>query len=261
MNSLTTPAGSSTTPLGSPPPREIAAATRGLVKLYRTGETEIRALDGIDIDLEAGRLTAIMGSSGSGKSTLMHCLAGLDRPTSGRVYLGQTDLAPLDDTALTILRRTRIGFVFQSFNLLPTLTAEQNIRLPLRLAHRTVPPDWFTTVVSTLGLTDRLSHRPAQLSGGQQQRVAMARALITQPDLVVADEPTGALDSHNSAQLLAFLRTLVREFGQTVVLVTHDPAAAAFADRVVLLRDGRVAGDLHSPSPDAVLDAVRDAGR
>ncbi|MBP6997279.1 MAG: ABC transporter ATP-binding protein [Phycicoccus sp.] len=247
--------------LDSASPHPIAAAARGLVKAYQTGETEIRALDSVDVDIETGRLTAAMGASGSGKSTLMHCLAGLDRPTEGQVFLGRTDLTPLDDTALTVLRRTRIGFVFQSFNLLPTLTAEQNIRLPLRLAHRGVDADWFRTVVSTLGLTDRLTHRPGQLSGGQQQRVAMARALITRPDLVVADEPTGALDSRSSDQLLAFLRTLVREFGQTVLLVTHDPGVAAFADRVLVLHDGRLVRDLREPTPDALRDAVRDGGR
>lgn len=238
----------------------VAARTVGLVKEYGSGENRVRALDGVDVAFAAGEFTAIMGPSGSGKSTLMHLLAGLDSATSGQVLLGDTDLTRLSDRQLTVLRRSRVGFVFQAFNLLPMLTARQNITLPLKLAGRRPDAAWFDQVCTTLGLTDRLGHRPSELSGGQQQRVAMARALMTRPDVLFADEPTGALDSRTSTEMLAFLRRSVRDFGQTVVMVTHDPTAAAAADRVVLLADGRLAGELRDVTRDDVLDAMRDLG-
>ncbi|EYR62511.1 ABC transporter ATP-binding protein [Actinotalea ferrariae CF5-4] len=233
---------------------------RSLTKVYGTGEAAVRALDGVDVDVARGAFTAIMGPSGSGKSTLMHLLAGLDTATSGTVHLGPTELTGLGDRDLTHLRRDRIGFVFQSFNLLPMFTAEQNVLLPLELAGARVDQDWVDTLVDVLGLRDRLTHRPAELSGGQQQRVAIARALVHRPEVVFADEPTGNLDSRAGAQVLSFLRRSVRELGSTVIMVTHDPTAAAYADRVVLLADGRIAGDISDPTPDAVLaslDALR----
>jgi putative ABC transport system ATP-binding protein len=239
-----------------------AVVTTDLTKTYGTGETQVRALDGISVTFAAARFTAIMGPSGSGKSTLLHCAAGLDTATSGSVRLhhrggGDTDLSQLGDRALTLLRRRRLGFVFQSFNLLPALTAEQNIRLPLELAGVAPDAGWWRTVVDALGLSDRLRHRPAELSGGQQQRVACARALMPRPDVVFADEPTGNLDSRAGHALLEFLRRSVSEFGQTIVMVTHDPVAASFADRVVLLADGHVVGEINDPTPDRVLDRLR----
>ena len=224
-----------------------AVAAVDLVKVYGSGDTAVRALDGVTVGFARAQFTAIMGPSGSGKSTLMHCLAGLDSVDGGTVELfdaqgGATDLTALSDAALTRLRRTRIGFVFQSFNLLPTLTAEQNIRLPFALSATAPDPDWYRTVIEVLGLADRLSHRPSELSGGQQQRVACARALLPRPDVVFADEPTGNLDSHAGQAVLAFLRRSVDEFGQTVIMVTHDPLAAGYADRTVRLADGRVVG-------------------
>jgi putative ABC transport system ATP-binding protein len=241
---------------------ECSAAVRvaGIVKVYGSGEAAVRALDDVSVDFETGRFTAIMGPSGSGKSTLMHCAAGLDRVDAGTVTVGGTTLRGLSDRALTRLRRERIGFVFQSFNLLPTLTAEQNIRLPLKLAGRRADRAWFDHVVDVLGLTDRLDHRPAQLSGGQQQRVACARALLPRPDVIFADEPTGNLDSRSGAGVLEFLRQCVRDLGQTVVMVTHDPNAAAHADRVVMLADGHLVGELAAPTADRVLDALRRLG-
>ena len=236
-----------------------------LVKVYGSGETAVTAVDGVSVRFPAGRFTAIMGPSGSGKSTLMHCAAGLDTVTGGSVHLyghdgAATDLTRLGDRSLTRLRRDRIGFVFQSFNLLPTLTAEQNIGLPLELAGRRPDPAWFRTVITTLGLTDRLAHMPSQLSGGQQQRVACARALLPRPDVIFADEPTGNLDSKSGQELLTFLRDSVRELGQTVVMVTHDPVAASFADAVVLLADGRVAGHIENPTAETVLDRLKNLG-
>lgn len=248
------------TPVQSGTASPPAAGTRDLVKVYGSGHTAVRALDGVSVDIETGRFTAIMGRSGSGKSTLMHCLAGLDRASAGTVLLGDTDLTRLSDRELTILRRTRVGFVFQSFNLLPMLSAEQNILLPLRLSRTRLDRGWFDTVTETLDLKDRLGHRPSELSGGQQQRVAMARALITRPDVLFADEPTGALDSRTSSEMLAFLRRSSRQFGQTVVMVTHDPNASTYADRVLLLADGRLAGDLPTPSAESVLAAVSHLG-
>jgi putative ABC transport system ATP-binding protein len=242
-----------------------AVAVSDLVKVYGTGETAVRALDGVSVAFAAGRFTAIMGPSGSGKSTLMHCAAGLDTVTSGTVRLfdadgGAVDLTRLRDRDLTRLRRQRIGFVFQSFNLLPTLTAAQNIALPLELAGRRPEPDWWHTIIDMLGLADRLHHTPARLSGGQQQRVACARAVVARPDVVFADEPTGNLDSRTGHQVLELLRRTVRELGQTVVMVTHDPVAASFADRVVLLADGRDVGEILDPTPDSVLDRLKHLG-
>ncbi|WP_369808994.1 ABC transporter ATP-binding protein [Nocardia sp. NRRL S-836] len=231
------------------------------VKVYGNGDTAVRALDHVSLALPARTFTAIMGPSGSGKSTLMHCLAGLDTVDSGQVWVGKTELTGLSDAALTRLRRDRIGFVFQSFNLLPTLTAQDNILLGLRLAGRT--PDegwWFAAVVDALGLRGRLEHKPGELSGGQQQRVACARALVGRPDVVFADEPTGSLDSRSGAEVLDFLRTSVREMGQTVVMVTHDPVAASYSDHGVLLADGRVATHLPSPTPDRVLAELSGLG-
>jgi putative ABC transport system ATP-binding protein len=241
-------------------PATAAAAAVDLVKVYGSGDTAVHALDGVTAGFAAGEFTAIMGPSGSGKSTLMHCLAGLDTVTSGSARIGGTELAGLSDRALTRLRRDRIGFVFQSFNLLPTLTAAQNIRLPLELAGRSPGKDWWDVVIDATGLRDRLSHRPSEMSGGQQQRVACARALITRPDVVFADEPTGNLDSRSGAEILSFLRSCVRELGQTVIIVTHDPVAASYAGRVVFLADGRVSGELLAPTPRSVLDYLQRAG-
>jgi putative ABC transport system ATP-binding protein len=238
----------------------VAAATVDLVKVYGADDTAVYALDGVTVEFAAARFTAIMGPSGSGKSTLMHCLAGLDTPTSGAVSIGTAQLSGLSDRALTMLRRSHIGFVFQSFNLLPALTAEQNIRLPLDLAGRRPEPAWWNQVIGRLNLADRLGHRPSELSGGQQQRVACARALITRPDVIFADEPTGNLDSASGAEVLGFLRASVRELGQTVIMVTHDPVAASYADRVVFLADGQVCGELAGPTPQSVLDHLKLAG-
>ncbi|WP_091945318.1 ABC transporter ATP-binding protein [Trujillonella endophytica] len=245
---------------GAPPPTADAVRATALTRTYGSGPTAVHALAGVDVAFGRGAFTAIMGPSGSGKSTLMHCLAGLDTPTGGQVFLGGTELTRLRDDQLTRLRRERIGFVFQSFNLLPVLDARENIVLPMQLAGRRPDPGWFDAVVARLGLRDRLRHRPAELSGGQQQRVAVARALLPRPDVVFADEPTGNLDSRSGAEVLGLLRSSVRETGQTVVMVTHDPGAAAYADRVVLLADGRVAGDLADPTADSVLTALRGLG-
>ena len=238
-------------------PARTALEATDLVKTYGSGDTAVRALDGVTVAFAAGEFTAIMGPSGSGKSTLMHCLAGLDTPASGSVRIGGTEISGLGDRALTLLRRRRVGFVFQSFNLLPTLTAEQNIRLPLELAGRKPDPQWWDAVITSLGLNDRLRHRPSQLSGGQQQRVACARALITRPDVVFADEPTGNLDSRSGAEVLGFLRASVRELSQTVIMVTHDPMAASYAGRVLFLADGRVSGEVSAPTPQSVLDYLK----
>jgi putative ABC transport system ATP-binding protein len=228
--------------------------------VYGKGPTAVRALDGIDVAFEKGRLTAIMGPSGSGKSTLLHCLAGLDSLTSGSVFIGDTDLTTLGDKRLTILRRERIGFVFQAFNLVPTLTAEENVELPLRLAGKHADRVWFDTLVDALGVRDRLRHRPSELSGGQQQRIAAARALMTRPELVFADEPTGNLDSRSAAELMATVRAAVDDFGQTVVMVTHDAHVASYADRVVFLADGRIVHELSSPTVELILDTLKSLG-
>jgi putative ABC transport system ATP-binding protein len=234
-----------------------AVAAGEVTKVYGSGDAAVHALRGVSVGFAHGAFTAIMGPSGSGKSTLMHCLAGLDTVDGGSVSLGQVELTRLNDRQLTQLRRDRFGFIFQSFNLLPTLTAEQNIRLPLELAGRRHDQLWMNKVVGALGLRERLSHRPSELSGGQQQRVACARALIHRPEVIFADEPTGNLDSRSSSEVLGFLRSSVREMGQTIVMVTHDPVAASYADRVVFLRDGRINGEMYRPTPDSVLDALK----
>jgi putative ABC transport system ATP-binding protein len=235
----------------------VAARTVAAVKVYGHGDTAVRALDGVSVDLRAGRYTAIMGPSGSGKSTLMHCVAGLDDLTSGQVWVGDQELGSLSDKARTLLRRDRIGFVFQAFNLVPTLTAEENLTLPILLAGRKPDRAWLDQVVDTVGLRDRLRHRPAELSGGQQQRVAVARAVVTRPELVFADEPTGNLDSRSGAEILGLLRRAVDELGSTVAMVTHDPVAAASADTVLFLVDGRIVDELVHPTPDAILDHLK----
>ena len=235
------------------PVADAVVVVRDLTKVYGTGDSEVRALDGVTLDLGRGEFTAVMGPSGSGKSTLMHCCAALDTPTSGQVLLGEDDLSRLDDARLTRLRRDRLGFVFQSFNLVPTLSAEENVALPLAIAGRRPDPAWWDLVVGAVGIADRLSHRPQQLSGGQQQRVAVARALMSRPTVVFADEPTGNLDSRSGAEVLSLLRRAVDEFGQSIVMVTHDPVAAAYTDRVVFLADGRVAGELRDPTRESVL--------
>jgi len=237
-----------------------AAHAVALRKTYGTGQAAVHALAGVTVTFDRGRFTAVMGPSGSGKSTLMQCMAGLDRPTSGQTFVGGMDIGTLDDAGLTQLRRDRIGFVFQSFNLVPTLTAAENITLPVALAGRRVDREWLDLLVKELGIGDRLTHRPNELSGGQQQRVACARALINKPDLVFADEPTGNLDSNASAGLLAFLRRSVTELGQSIVMVTHDPRGAAYADRVVFLDDGAVVGELAQPTADSVLERMRTLG-
>jgi putative ABC transport system ATP-binding protein len=237
-----------------------AARAIGAVKVYGKGETAVRALDGITVSFSTGAFTAIMGPSGSGKSTLMHCLAGLDTLTSGQVYVGDTDLSDLDDRDLTVLRRDRVGFIFQAFNLVPTLTAGENIVLPLTLAGRKPDPSWMQQVIGSLRLGDRLTHKPAELSGGQQQRVACARALATRPDIIFADEPTGNLDSVASAEVLTFMRRSVQRLNQTVVMVTHDPAAAGYADRIVFLADGRIVDEMLDPTAQKVLDRMKDLG-
>jgi putative ABC transport system ATP-binding protein len=230
------------------------------VKVYGKGENEVRALDGVTAQFHTGRFTAIMGPSGSGKSTLMHSVAGLDTLTSGTVYIGDTDITRLSERRLTELRRDRIGFIFQSFNLVPTLTAHENIVLPMKLARRKADREWVDQVIDTVGLRNRLRHRPSELSGGQQQRVAVARALASRPEIIFADEPTGNLDSRTGAEILSFMRSAVREFGQTIVMVTHDPVAASYADRAIFLADGRIVDDLDSPTSGSVLDRMRTLG-
>jgi putative ABC transport system ATP-binding protein len=240
--------------------RPAAARTVDAHKTYGKGTTEVRALDGVTVAFEAGQFTAIMGPSGSGKSTLLHCVAGLDTLTSGSAFIGDADLSTLDDHDLTVLRRDRIGFVFQSFNLVPTLTARANITLPLRLAGRKGDTAWIDQVVRTLGIADRLDHRPAEMSGGQQQRVAVARALASRPAIIFADEPTGNLDSKAGAEVLHFLRQAVDELGQTIVMVTHDPVAASTADRILFLADGKVVDQMLEPTPDRVLERMKRFG-
>jgi putative ABC transport system ATP-binding protein len=237
-----------------------AARAERVSKSYGEGDAAVHALDDVSVSLNAGEFTAIMGPSGSGKSTLLHVLAGLDRPTSGEIYVGNTEITRLKDKALTLLRRDQIGFIFQSFNLLPTLTAAENIVLPIRIAGRKPDEFWVQSIVETVGLTERLSHRPSQLSGGQQQRVAAARALASRPQIVFADEPTGALDSKSGSELLGFLRKAVKELGQTVVMVTHDPVAASYADRVIFLADGKIVDEMADPTADSVLDSMKRLG-
>ncbi|NJQ02774.1 ABC transporter ATP-binding protein [Streptomyces zingiberis] len=234
----------------------VAASARKVVKAYGAGETRVMALDEVDVDIERGRFTAIMGPSGSGKSTLMHCLAGLDTVTSGEIRLGDTEITGLKDKKLTQLRRDRVGFIFQAFNLLPTLNALENITLPMDIAGRKPDQPWLDRVVDTVGLRDRLRHRPTELSGGQQQRVAVARALAARPEIIFGDEPTGNLDSRAGAEVLGFLRRSVDELGQTIVMVTHDPVAAAYADRVLYLADGRIVDDMRDPTAERVLERM-----
>jgi len=246
-------------PVPSSPPTAAAGAIDA-TKIYGLGDAEVRALDGVTVSFETGKFTAIMGPSGSGKSTLLHCLAGLDVLTSGATYVGDTYLAALDDRQLTELRRTKVGFVFQAFNLIPTLTADENIRLPMMLGGETGDTQWIGQVIDTVGLSDRLHHHPSELSGGQQQRVAVARALASRPDIIFADEPTGNLDSTTGAEILDFMRRAVREFGQTIVMVTHDPNAASYADRVVFVADGKIDGELMEPTTDAIFERMKHLG-
>jgi len=243
-------------------PRSSTAVARAVraTRVYGAGDTAVLALDDVTVDIPTRRFTAVMGPSGSGKSTLMHCMAGLDDLTSGQVFLGDIDLGTLPDRELTILRRERVGFVFQSFNLIPTLSALENITLPSRLAGRKPAREWLDAVIDTVGLADRLSHRPAELSGGQQQRVAMARALASRPEIIFADEPTGNLDSKSGGELLAFMRHSVAELGQTIVMVTHDPVAAGYADAVVFLADGRLVDTMDEPTAERVLDRIKGLG-
>src|ERR1700733_7081681 len=252
--------GSSTSTIDIGSTAAPAARAIDLMKTYGAGETAVRALDGVTVDFERGRFTAVMGPSGSGKSTLMHCMAGLDVPTGGRAFIGEDEIGRLDDGELTGLRRDRIGFVFQAFNLVPTLSAGDNITLPAELAHAEIDRGWFDYLVGQLGIADRLSHRPSELSGGQQQRTACARALLARPALIFADEPTGNLDSNASGEVLTFLRRAVAEHRQTIVMVTHDPVAAAYADRVVFLADGDVVGELLSPTAATVLEQMTRLG-
>ncbi|MFI1824868.1 ABC transporter ATP-binding protein [Streptomyces sp. NPDC020412] len=238
-------------------PTAVAARATDLSKVYGQGETQVVALDRVTVDFNQAEFTAIMGPSGSGKSTLMHCVAGLDTFSSGSVRIGETELGSLKDKQLTQLRRDKIGFIFQAFNLLPTLTALENITLPMDIAGRKPDKQWMNNVIDMVGLSGRLSHRPTQLSGGQQQRVAVARALASQPEIIFGDEPTGNLDSRSGAEVLGFLRNSVRELGQTVVMVTHDPVAASYADRVIFLADGRIVDEMHNPSADGVLDRMK----
>jgi putative ABC transport system ATP-binding protein len=251
MSTLPVPRPAETMPSKAP-----AARASSLSKVYGEGETSVVALDAVDVSIERERFTAVMGPSGSGKSTFMHCLAGLDSATSGQVWIGDVDLTRLKDDDLTRLRRDAVGFIFQAYNLVPTLTALENITLPLDIAGRKPEPSWLDTVVGTLGLTDRLGHKPSELSGGQQQRVACARALVSKPQLVFGDEPTGNLDSRAGVEVLGFLRHSVDSFGQTIVMVTHDPKAASYADRVIFLADGRVVDDMPDPTADRVLERM-----
>ncbi|HEX2577219.1 MAG TPA: ABC transporter ATP-binding protein [Aquihabitans sp.] len=246
----------------SPPVTHLAPAARavGATKVYGHGDTAVAALGGVDVEFHAQRFTAMMGPSGSGKSTLMHSVAGLDTLTSGSVYVGDTDLSSLNDRQLTLLRRDKIGFIFQAFNLVPTLTALENITLPLALAGRRADPAWLELVVGTVGLSNRLSHRPSELSGGQQQRVAVARALASRPEIIFGDEPTGNLDSRTGAEILTFMRRAVEELGQTIVMVTHDPVAASYAQRVVFLADGQIVDEMVEPTPERVLDRLKKFG-
>jgi putative ABC transport system ATP-binding protein len=248
------------TPPRAPVATTVAAMARNATKVYGSGEALVRALDDVTVDFTSGHFTAIMGPSGSGKSTLMHCLAGLDTLSSGSVSIGNADLSKLNDRQLTQLRRDHVGFIFQSFNLVPTLSAIENITLPCALAGRKPDRAWLDQVVDTVGLRSRLSHRPSELSGGQQQRVAVARALASRPQIIFADEPTGNLDSRTGAEILSFMRTAVREFGQTIVMVTHDPIAAAYADRAVFLADGRIVDEIDAPTANTVLDRIKKLG-
>jgi putative ABC transport system ATP-binding protein len=240
----------------------VAARAVDAYKIYgnEADDTAVRALNGVSVDFQEGAFSAIMGPSGSGKSTLLHCLAGLDSLTRGRVYLGDIDITALSEKQLTLVRRERIGFVFQAYNLIPTLTAIENVTLPVALAGQKPDQRWLDTVIDTVGLRDRLSHRPSELSGGQQQRVAVARALVSRPHVIFADEPTGNLDSRAGAEILTFMRQAVREFGQTIIMVTHDPIAAGYANRAVFLNDGKIVDEMADPTPDAILDRMKGLG-
>ena len=238
----------------------VAARAVNASKIYGVGDTAVHALDNISVEFQRQRYTAIMGPSGSGKSTLLHCLAGLDRLTSGQVFIGDIEISACSEKQLTLIRRDRVGFVFQSYNLIPTLDAEENINLPLALAGKKPDPDVFNNIVDTVSLRDRLSHKPTELSGGQQQRVAVARALVSQPEIIFADEPTGNLDSKASAEILGFMRKAVDDLGRTIVMVTHDPNAAAYSDRVVFLADGHIVDELASPTADTVIDRMKRLG-
>ena len=251
-----------TSPVSTPPPSSLTAAAGAIDarKTYGIGDAAVHALDGVSVTFEPGRFTAIMGPSGSGKSTLLHCLAGLDALSEGAVFIGETYLAQLNDKQLTELRRKQVGFVFQAYNLIPTLTARENIMLPMMLGGESGDAAWIDRVIDTVGLRDRLSHRPSELSGGQQQRVAVARALASRPTIIFADEPTGNLDSNSGAEVLHFMRNAVDEFGQTIVMVTHDPNAAAYADRVVFLADGKIVDDMASPTADSIIDQMKRIG-
>ena len=246
-----------TAPAAAPAQASSIVRLQGVSKIYGSGDAQVRALDDVSVGFGAGEFTAIMGPSGSGKSTMMHILAGLDAPTSGHVFVEDTDITALKDTALTKLRRDRIGFVFQSFNLVPTLDARANILLPMRLAGKTPEKEWFDLIVNSLGIANRLSHRPSEMSGGQQQRVAVARALMSRPAVIVADEPTGNLDSHSTDEVMDLLRRAVDELRQSVIMVTHDTATAAYADRVLVCRDGRIVSDLRDVTADSLTAALR----
>jgi putative ABC transport system ATP-binding protein len=246
----------------APVPTSTSAAARAVdvTKVYGSGDTVVNALAGVSVEFRQGEYAAIMGPSGSGKSTLLHCLAGLDRVTSGQVYLGDDEISSMSEKQLTLVRRDKIGFVFQSYNLVPTLTGMENISLPLALAGRKPDPEWLAQIIETVHLADRVEHRPNELSGGQQQRVAVARALVSKPDVIFADEPTGNLDSKSGAEILGFMRKAVTDLGQTIVMVTHDPGAAAYADRVVFLADGMICGDIREPTVDSVIANMRSLG-
>jgi len=246
----------------APVPTSTTAAARAVdvTKVYGSGDTVVNALAGVSVEFRSGQYAAIMGPSGSGKSTLLHCLAGLDRVTSGHVFLGDDEISAMSEKQLTLVRRDKIGFVFQSYNLVPTLTGMENINLPLALAGRKADPEWLAQIIETVHLADRVEHRPNELSGGQQQRVAVARALVSKPDVIFADEPTGNLDSKSGAEILGFMRKAVTDLGQTIVMVTHDPVAAAYADRVVFLADGIICGDISEPTVDSVIANMRSLG-
>ena len=244
----------------SPPNVGVAARAVDASKVYGSGEAEVRALNNISVAFQTARLTAIMGPSGSGKSTLLHCMAGLDRLTSGQIYLGDTDISHASEKELTLIRRDKLGFIFQAYNLIPTLNALENMTLPMSLAGTKPDPAWLDTIVQTVRLGDRLKHRPSELSGGQQQRVAVGRALLSRPEIVFADEPTGNLDSRSGAEILTFMRKAVDDLGQTIVMVTHDPTAAAHAHRVVFLADGHIVDEMSEPTADSILDKMRTLG-
>lgn len=242
-------------------PKEAAASCRNVRKIYGKGDSEVRALDDVSIDFQRGEFTAIMGPSGSGKSTLMHCSAGLDDVTTGQVFIGDVEITSLKEKDLTKLRRDRVGFIFQAYNLVPTLNALENVTLPMTLSGRAIDQGWLTTVLDKVGLTNRAKHRPSELSGGQQQRVAVARALASRPDIIFADEPTGNLDSSTGAEILAFMRSAVDQFQQTIVMVTHDAIAASYANRVVFLADGKIVDEIRNPTEEAVFDRMKRFGR